>query len=162
MNQPDSGLLFGSSGVVGLLRSAYTVTSTDGYASHTIYKTPGSGHSFVDILTEAAWIIRQVDALPTATLRNVVMARHGCDAMARRRLADHLVVLHRANNAVAIFSVADFCGMGRASEREIAEAAGLSRSEVARHYSRMMGVLDGMDAEAISMLYLAFRDRGWV
>lgn len=161
MTEAD-GLLCNRRSVSGLLRHAFFIASTEGSTCQPIYKTPGSGHQFVDVLTEAAWIIRQVDNLPTASLRNICYASYGCDATSRRRLVDMLVYRHSANDALAVFAVADVCGLGRQSERDMAEAAGLGRAEASRQYHRLVGVLDGLDAEASSALFSAFRDRGWI
>lgn len=150
----------------GIVAWAYAVTSSSTYQSPALFGAPSgrTGLQPLDAHAEAAWILRQVALLPTETLRLMVAANYGQDAGSLMRLVPWLLsgCQSDAERALMPRAAAEYCGRGKPSERELAEACGLSRPVVAREYARMCGRLYGYDDLAMTMLAAMFRERGWL
>lgn len=149
----------------GIVVWAYAVSSTSVCRSPALMPMPSSHDRLhpLDAHAEAAWILRQVELLPQ-TLRLMLAANYGRDAGAAMLLTAWLLseCQSEAERALMPTAVAEYCGAGRLSERELAEASGLSRHVVTREYGRLCGRLYGYDDVAMQMLGTMFRERGWL
>lgn len=146
----------------GIIAWAYQVASTPGYGCQALGEVRGGGHSPLDAHAEAAWVLRQVDAL-AGMERLVVIANYAADKPARVRLCFCLEDMFPDADAGLVHQlVADWCGGGKSSERELCRRTGLPERSVARLAGRITGALMSWDWLAMRTIGQAFRDRGWV
>lgn len=147
----------------GILVWAFAVSSTSGYGQGKYLGEVGGGkNTALDAHAEAAWVLAIVDRQPDY-LRCMIRATYG------HEVGQIVVLIERVGDALPDCPggliervVKDWCGAGKSSENELAQASGLSRRTVMREAGAVHGVLRGWDWLAIASVGREFRDRGWL
>lgn len=147
----------------GILAWAFAVAATPGYGQGKYLGEIGGGNqTAMDAHAEAAWVLRVVDTQPDY-LRCLLRASYGHQGGQIARLQVLVCdALPDSPSGLIERVVRDWCGGGKSSERELADAAGMSRGVVAREAGTVHGVLRAWDWLAMTGVGREFRDRGWL